>query len=100
MEASDRSSLEVPQKPIERVREVVTRVVVALGLDATVDVQENDEETRARVDGPEEFGRLIGRQGQTIDALQPLAWGAAFHDADERKAVVVDAAGYRARREE
>jgi spoIIIJ-associated protein len=100
VEASDRSSLEIPQEPVERVREVVTRVVEALGLEATVDVQENDEEIRATVDGPDEFGRLIGRHGQTIDALQHLAWRAAFHDAEERKAVVVDAAGYRARREE
>jgi spoIIIJ-associated protein len=46
------------------------------------------------------MGRLIGRHGQTIDALQHLAWRAAFHDSDERKAVVVDAAGYRQRREE
>jgi spoIIIJ-associated protein len=87
-------------EPVERVREVVTRVVNALGLDATVEVVETDEEIRATVDGPDEFGRLIGRHGQTIDALQHLAWRAAFHYSDERKAVVVDAAGYRARREE
>jgi spoIIIJ-associated protein len=93
-------SLEVPEEPVERVREVVTRVVTALGLDATVEISETDEEIRATVDGPDEFGRLIGRHGQTIDALQHIAWRAAFHDADERKSVVVDAAGYRARREE
>src|SRR4051794_3890797 len=93
-------SLDVPQEPAERVREVVTRVVASLGLDATVEISENADEIRATVDGPDEFGRLIGRHGQTIDALQHLAWRAAFHDADERKAVVVDAAGYRARREE
>ena len=85
---------------VERVREVVTRVVDALGLDDGCGyVQESAEEIRATVDGPDEFGRLIGRHGQAIDALQHLAWRAAYHDADERKAVVVDAAGYRARRE-
>lgn len=91
---------EVPQEPVERVREVVGQVVEALGLDASVEVVENSEEIRATIDGPEEMGRLIGRHGQTIDALQHLAWRAAFHDRDERKSVVVDAAGYRARREE
>ena len=90
----------VPQEPAERVREVVARVIEALDLDATVDVQETPEEIRATVDGPDEMGRLIGRHGQTIDALQHLAWRAAYHDRDERKAVVVDAAGYRQRREE
>jgi spoIIIJ-associated protein len=91
---------EVPQEPIERVREVVGRVIEALGLDASVEVTENDDEIRATVDGPDEMGRLIGRHGQTIDALQHLAWRAAFHDRDVRKSVVVDAAGYRQRREE
>jgi spoIIIJ-associated protein len=91
---------EVPQEPVERVRAVVTRVIDALGFDATVDVTESGDEIRATVEGPDEMGRLIGRHGQTIDALQHLAWRAAFHDHDERKAVVVDAAGYRARREE
>ena len=91
---------EVPQEPVERVRAVVTRVIDALGFDATIEVVETGEEIRATVEGEEEMGRLIGRHGQTIDALQHLAWRAAFHDRDERKAVVVDAAGYRARREE
>jgi len=90
----------VPQEPAERVREVVGRVIDALGLDASVDVTETAEEIRATVDGPDEMGRLIGRHGQTIDALQHLAWRAAFHDRDERKSVIVDAAGYRQRREE
>ena len=91
---------EVPQEPVERVREVVARVIEALGLDASVEVSESAEEIRATVDGPDEMGRLIGRHGQTIDALQHLAWRAAYHDRGERKSVVVDAAGYRARREE
>jgi spoIIIJ-associated protein len=93
-------STDIPQEPAERVREVVTRVVSSLGLDASVEISETAEEIRATVDGPDEFGRLIGRHGQTIDALQHIAWRAAFHDSDVRKAVVVDAAGYRGRREE
>ena len=90
----------VPQEPVERVREVVARVIEALGFDATVEVVETDDEIRATVEGPDEMGRLIGRHGQTIDALQHLAWRAAYHERGERKSVVVDAAGYRARREE
>lgn len=90
----------VPEEPAERVREVVGRVIEALGLDATVEVTESADEIRATVEGPDEMGRLIGRHGQTIDALQHLAWRAAFHDRDERKSVVVDAAGYRQRRED
>ena len=99
VEAWETSSREIPTEPAERVRALVARVVGALGLDASVDVEESAEEIRATVNGPDDLGRLIGRHGQMIDALQHLAWRAAFHDSDERKSVVVDAAGYRERRE-
>jgi spoIIIJ-associated protein len=99
VEAWESSSLAIPAEPVERVRAVVARVVGALGLDATVDVEETADEIRATVNGPDDLGRLIGRHGGTIDALQHLAWRAAFHSTDERKTVVVDAAGYRERRE-
>ena len=42
---------------------------------------------------------LIGRHGQTIDAIQYLANAILFRGRyDERKPVTVDAAGYRDRR--
>lgn len=89
----------VPDEPAEAVREVVTQVVKALDLEATVDVSESDEEIRATVDG-HELGLLIGKHGTTIDALQHVAMRAAYRGRpDSRKHVVVDAAGYRARRE-
>ena len=45
-------------------------------------------------------GLLIGRRGQTIDALQLLCYRAAFRGISDRKRVQVDAAGYRERRRE
>jgi spoIIIJ-associated protein len=88
----------IPDEPAERVRAIVGRVVNALGLHATVDIAESDEEIRATVNG-EELGLLIGKHGSTIDALQHLAFRAAFKGDGERKQVTVDAAGYRERRE-
>jgi spoIIIJ-associated protein len=88
----------VPNEPAERVRAVVARVVQALGLRGSVDIEETDGEIRATVNG-EELGLLIGKHGTTIDALQHLAFRAAFRGQDERKQVTVDAAGYRDRRE-
>jgi spoIIIJ-associated protein len=46
----------------------------------------------------EDLGLLIGKHGATIDALQHLASRAAYRGADDRKLVVLDAAGYRERR--
>jgi len=88
----------LPDTPAERVRDVVERVVGALGLEATVDVRETEDEIRAVVGG-EDLGLLIGKHGSTIDAVQHLAVRAAFRGLGDRKVVVIDAAGYRERRE-
>lgn len=85
--------------PATRLQDVVERVVDELGLEGDVEVTETDEELRATVEG-EDLGLLIGKHGATIDALQHLAMRIALRgDADDRRRVVVDAAGYRARRE-
>ena len=87
-----------PEEPVERVREILRRVVSHLGLRASVDVVERDGEIAAEVSGPE-LGLLIGKHGQTLDALQSICAQAAFRGAEDRLPVVVDAAGYRERRE-
>jgi spoIIIJ-associated protein len=86
-------------EPVERVRAILERIVDELDVDASVDVSENEEEILGRVDG-EELGLLIGRRGQTIDAIQLLCYRAAFRGRQDRKRVTVDAAGYRERRRE
>jgi spoIIIJ-associated protein len=98
-EAAWRATAErIPDEPSERVRGIVARVVNALGLHATVDIDESEGEIRATVNG-DDLGLLIGKHGATIDALQHLAFRAAFRGEEVRKQVVVDAAGYRERRE-
>jgi spoIIIJ-associated protein len=97
-DAYERVAWEIPESPAERVRAVVSRVVGAIGLRASVDIEETDEEIRATING-DDLGLLIGRHGATIDALQHIAMRAAFHSSADHKAVVVDAAGYRERRE-
>ena len=88
----------LPEEPAERVRAVVARIVHSLGLRASIDVDEDEEEIRATVNG-DDLGLLIGKHGTTIDAVQHLAFRAASQGREQRKRVVVDAAGYRERRE-
>lgn len=79
-----------------QVRELVERVVDAIGLVTRVDVREDDEAIVATCTGGE-LGVLIGRHGQTIDALQYIA-NAVLYRSGGHKPVTVDAAGYRDRR--
>ena len=82
-----------------RLREFLEAMITAFGIRAQIRIDEDDESLIASCSGPE-LGLLIGRHGQTIDALQYLANAILFRGRDaERKAIVVDAAGYRARRQ-
>jgi spoIIIJ-associated protein len=90
----------MPDQPAERVRSVLQRVLQELDLDGEVEISEDEDQIVAVVDGEDDFGLLIGRHGQTIDALQLLCYQAAFRGITERKRVMVDAAGYRERRRE
>ncbi len=90
---------DLPTDPAERVEALLEEVVDALDLEAEIVVEDGVDEIAARVEG-EDLGLLIGRRGQTIDAVQLLCYRAAFRDRDERKRVTVDASGYRERRRE
>jgi spoIIIJ-associated protein len=80
-------------------RTLVARIVDALGVDAEVAAHEDEEAIVVTCSG-EDVGLLIGRHGQTIDAVQYLLNVIAYRAyGEEKKDVVVDAAGYRARRQ-
>jgi spoIIIJ-associated protein len=80
-----------------RVRDLLERIATEVGVDATVEVAEDADGVTARFHG-EDLGLLIGHHGQTIDAIQHLAYRIAFKGASARKRVEIDAAGYRERR--
>ena len=84
----------------ERVRELLDRVNVALELDASVEIEESDEGVIRATLEAEDLGLFIGRHGTTIDAVQHLAYRIAAAAEDRPQRVIVDAAGYRERREQ
>jgi spoIIIJ-associated protein len=82
----------------ERVRQVVERIAAAIDPALAVSVAEHGTRVVAVASGGD-TARLIGRHGQTIDAVQHLAAAAALPGSDGDWEIVVDTAGYRARRE-
>jgi len=95
-------SSEPPEEETElgaEVREVVERILEAIGVRARLEIHEDDDSVVASLVG-RELGLVIGKHGQTIDAIQYLVNAVVWRgQVDGRKPVVVDAAGYRARRE-
>ena len=83
---------------VSEVRALVTRIVEGIGVTARIELDEEDELITASCSGPD-LGMLIGRHGQTIDAVQYLANAVMWRrHPEDRKEVIVDAAGYRDRR--
>jgi spoIIIJ-associated protein len=88
---------EEPGSPAARLRELIDRITAALGSPVAVSIREDEETLLATLTGPD-LGLVIGKHGQTIDAIQYLANAIVWRGLEDRKSVVVDAAGYRDRR--
>ena len=84
-------------EPVERLRDLLERIAGTAGVDVSVQIHDEPDGLSAEYVG-EDVARLIGRHGETIDAIQHLAYRIAMHGVSERRSVTVDAAGYRERR--
>lgn len=78
-------------------------VLAAMDMDVTVDLLEPDEgdspgEIHLDIDGPD-AGRIIGKKGQVLSALQFLANRVINRPGRDRRYVIIDAGGYHERRE-
>ena len=81
----------------EDARGVLLRMLEHMGIAGEVRVREEDERIVLEVAGSE-TGLVIGKKGQTLDALQFLMNKIINRDREGRKPIVVDSEGYRVRR--
>jgi spoIIIJ-associated protein len=89
--------LDPPTPAGDRLAAMLEQIVPAIATDAQVRITQRGSELQAAITG-EDLGLVIGRHGQTIDAIQYLA-NAVMHRHGEQVEVVIDAQGYRERRE-
>ncbi|MGI8708350.1 MAG: RNA-binding cell elongation regulator Jag/EloR [Actinomycetota bacterium] len=78
-------------------REFVSGLLEALSLEATVDASVEPDRAVIEVNGTD-LGVLIGRRGQTLDALQEVTRTAVQRRLRSRVRLLVDVEGYRSRR--
>jgi spoIIIJ-associated protein len=86
-------------EPAEALEELLEEIAEGLGLDVDVEVEEDEDVLIGRLEG-DDVGLFIGRHGQTIEAVQHLAQRIVFPDGPSDVRVVIDADGYRERREQ
>lgn len=95
----DRAEPATPAEVAETGKEFVTGLLTAMGLTGDVSTSVDGPTAHVDVTGPD-LGGLIGRRGQTLDALQEVARAAVQRRLRSRVRLAVDVEGYRARRRE
>ena len=88
-----------PEEVASVATEFLSGLVEAMGLTAEVGTSVEGETVVCDVAG-EDLGVLIGRRGQTLDALQEVTRTAVQRKVKARARLVVDVEGYRSRRKE
>ena len=95
--ASEPLRAATPEESAEAAKEFVDGLLKAMSLEAEVAVETEPDRALVDVTG-ENLGLLIGRRGQTLDALQELVRAAVQRRLRARVRLLVDVEGYRARR--
>jgi len=75
---------------------ILEEILDRMDLDVDVDIREDGEKIVLDLDGPD-VGRVIGKKGMTLDALQFLLNKIVNRFPDGRRHVVVDSGDYRER---
>lgn len=81
----------------DRVRNVIEAAVQALDPDAEVNIVDDGSVIKVDIEGPD-LGQVIGRHGNTLDALQHISYRAVSNDRSDMRRVELDAGGWRERR--
>jgi spoIIIJ-associated protein len=85
--------------PAEELRELLETLVEAFSVDGSVVLSETEGVLLGAVEGPGAEA-LVGADGVIIEAVQHVAQRIVLRGAADGRRVIVDAAGYRGRRED
>ena len=88
-----------PDDPAEMGRLVLQRIVDAITKDAKISVEKDDDRLCFNVNGGN-AGVLIGKRGQTLDAIQAIVYKVVNKHNQSRTRVLVDIEGYLETRKE
>ena len=93
-------SYDRPESATEKVKEFLAGLFEHMDVEAEVEVVSEDESTLNLNLVGEHMGALIGRRGETLDAIQHLANYSVNRGAENRVRINIDAENYRAKRTE
>lgn len=88
----------VKEDPLKLAKDFLTKVLSCMEIKVHMETQDRQDYLKISMSG-ENLGILIGRRGETLDALQYLTNLIVSRKMEERIRIILDVEGYRQRRE-
>ncbi|MBR5562045.1 MAG: protein jag [Clostridia bacterium] len=98
--AKMRAFYEFEEDPFAKAKEYVLNILKNLGVEeAELSVEADEEEVRISISCGDDYGSVIGRRGETLDAIQYLTRLVINRGSEEYKRVSINVGNYREKRE-
>ncbi len=98
--AKMRAYYEYEEDPFAKAKEYVLNILKNLGVEeAEISVEADEEEVRFSISCGDDYGSVIGRRGETLDAIQYLTRLVINRGSEEYKRVSINVGNYREKRE-
>ena len=98
--AKMRAYYEFEDDPFAKAKDYVLTILKSLGIEeAEITVEADDEEVRMNISCGDDYGSVIGRRGETLDAIQYLTRLVINRGSEEYRRVAINVGNYREKRE-
>lgn len=98
--AKMRAYYEFEEDPFAKAKEYVLNILKNLGVEeAEISVEADDEDVRISIECGDDYGSVIGRRGETLDAIQYLTRLVINRGSEDYKRVSINVGNYREKRE-
>ena len=99
-QAKVKASYEFEDDPFAKAKNYVLTILKSLGVnDAEISVEADDEDVRISINCGDDYGSVIGRRGETLDAIQYLTRLVINRGTDDYRRVSINVGNYREKRE-
>ena len=91
---------EYEEDPMAKAKDYVLTILKNLGVeDAEISIEADEEDVRISIECGDDYGSVIGRRGETLDAIQYLTRLVINRGSDDFRRVSINVGNYREKRE-
>ena len=98
--AKMRAYYEIEDDPFMKAKDYILTILKSLGIEeAEIEVEADDEDVRISISCGDDYGSVIGRRGETLDAIQYLTRLVINRGTEDYRRVSINVGNYREKRE-